>query len=99
MTNYYNKDGAAIDLATYRNLSNDFDYRRIGYDILPDGRVVSTVWLGDDHNFSNSGDPLIFETMVFPSVDDYMDLACRRYSNQEEALQGHKELVAIWSSL
>lgn len=35
------------------------------------GELLSTVWLGLDHNFSNSGPPIIFETMLFaPDPDD-----------------------------
>lgn len=57
---------------------------------------VSTVALGLDHNFTGSGDPLIFETMVF-----YQGKATfyqERYSTYEEALEGHKQIVDRLSS-
>ena len=54
-----------------------------------DDIVVSTVFLGIDHNFEN-GNPLLFETMIFGSgYDGYQE----RYSNWEEAEQGHKIAV------
>ena len=42
------------------------------------------------------------ETMVFPcnangEVKDYSDLDCQRYDSEEEALQGHKEMMAKWA--
>ncbi|WP_166903861.1 hypothetical protein [Mycobacterium sp. DL440] len=32
--------------------------------------VVSTVWLGLNHSFTDDGPPIIFETMVFGGVHD-----------------------------
>jgi hypothetical protein len=37
---------------------------RVGYDELPDGSYLSTVWLGLDHSFL-CGPPQLFETMRF----------------------------------
>ena len=52
--------------------------------------VVSTVFLGLDHNYTRTGPPLLFETMVFRhgSGDE-----TRRYSTWEEADEGHEEVV------
>ncbi len=47
---------------------------------------ISTVWLGIDHNFSQSGPPLIFETMIFCSCEDEYQW---RYATKEEARKGH----------
>jgi len=63
---------------------------------LPDGKWVSTVWLGIDHNFGG-GIPLIFETMVFPKKGEYGELECRRYSTEQEAIAGHEEVVDRWT--
>lgn len=57
---------------------------------------MSTVWLGIDHSFG-SGPPLIFETMVFSSKDDFHDLDCERYSTETQALAGHARMVEKWS--
>lgn len=55
---------------------------------------VSTVFFGIDHNFSNTSDPILFETMIFGGkYDGYQD----RYSTWDEAEKGHKvacELVS-----
>jgi hypothetical protein len=56
--------------------------------------VVSTVWLGIDHNFGD-GPPLIFETMIFGEGNNapYEDW-CWRYSTLEEAEVAHEAIVA-----
>jgi len=52
---------------------------------------VSTVFVGIDHNFSSSGPPLLFETMIFGGEhDEYQE----RYSTWEEAEEGHERAVA-----
>ena len=53
---------------------------------LPDGRRVSTVYLGLDHSFGEDP-PLLWETMVFPEAN-----VCERYETLEQAIQGHKEI-------
>jgi hypothetical protein len=52
--------------------------------------VVSTVFLGLDHNFG-IGPPILFETMIFDKrrPRDYME----RYSTIEEAQRGHARAV------
>ena len=57
-----------------------------------DGWWVSTVWLGIDHNFSEEGPPLIFETMAFLE-GSYEALECQRYATVEQARVGHAEVV------
>lgn len=56
----------------------------------PDTAVVSTVFLGLDHQFGD-GPPMIFETMVFMPGDEE---PCWRYSTWSEAERGHAEAVA-----
>lgn len=58
---------------------------------------VSTVWLGLDHSWSPLAPPLIFESMVFPK-HTFGELDMNRYTTEEEALIGHKELVKKWSN-
>lgn len=68
---------------------------------------VSTVWLGLDHSHGD-GPPLIFETMVFADEPDperyqgafnpdpaWMDMLCRRYTNELDAQLGHEETVIL----
>jgi hypothetical protein len=67
--------------------------RTVGRDVIADEVLVSTVFLGLDHNFGGSGPPVLFETMVFHG-DDYGDVRMRRYSTWEEAERGHAQIVA-----
>lgn len=51
---------------------------------------VSTVFLGSDHRFGDSGPPILFETMVFAHdgiAGD--DILCYRYCTWNEAWKGH----------
>ncbi len=66
--------------------------RIIKQDKLDDGTMVSTVFLGLDHNYHPDGPPLLFETMVFKGSWEENDL--RRYSTWEEAVAGHEEMLA-----
>jgi hypothetical protein len=58
---------------------------------------VSTVFLGLDHNYSDNGPPVLFETMTFAKgenpEDTRVDEWCRRYATWDEALRGHGEVV------
>ena len=65
--------------------------RTIGHAELRDDVVVSTVFLGLDHNFSRSGPPLLFETMIFGGL---LDETQYRYSTRAAALAGHEATVA-----
>lgn len=53
------------------------------------GMTVSTVFLGIDHNFSNDGAPILFETMIF---DGPYDQEQWRYHTWNEA-QKHHNLI------
>lgn len=52
------------------------------------GDVVSTVFLCLDQNYILGGNPLVFETMVFPACE-----ICVRYFTFEEAIAGHNSVV------
>lgn len=52
---------------------------------------VSTAFLGLDHNFTNVGPAILFETLVrgdSPLCDDM-----ERYATLEEAMLGHEQMV------
>lgn len=66
--------------------------RTIARDELDDGSVVSTVFLGLDHQFFSDGPPLLFETLVFPA-DDSEGLMYRTFS-RTAALACHDQVVA-----
>lgn len=61
------------------------------------GVVVSTVFLGLDHDYTGKGPPVLWETMIFGveilGSDEY-DFQ-QRYSSREDALRGHKRAVNV----
>lgn len=69
--------------------------RRVAETELFDGRWISTVFLGIDHQWHSSGPPILFETMVFPSKDreDRNEEHCERYATWDEAYTGHWRIV------
>ena len=96
---YYKRDGTPYEGDGLMAWARDFDDpepKRVANTTLPNGRNVSTVWLGADHQFGG-GPPLIFETMVFSSKDDDpADNDMDRYSTEEQAVEGHKRMVEKW---
>lgn len=54
---------------------------------------ISTVFLVIDHGWSDEGRPILFETMVFP-LNGFQDLHCERYATWDEAVAGHRRIVA-----
>lgn len=96
---YYDREGRPITMERYLFLSRNLKYKQVARDFTPTGYLVSTVWLGNDHNYDEDGAPLIFETMVFyPSGQggDGSDLDCLRWSTEEEARAGHARMMAKW---
>jgi len=84
---FYDKYGQEIGRREWARLHENDDYCRIGYDEI--GHVyVSTVWLGESHH-------RMFETMVFwISTGLNGDLPSTRWPTLEEAVAGHKAMVA-----
>lgn len=91
--NYYNKQGEKITIEEWCSLLKDRSYKIIKQEELDNGRFVSTVWLGFDYQLEEGGKPLIFETMVFPSKEDWDGEYCERYSTLGEAIEGHERIV------
>lgn len=77
----------------------DFGYQVLKQDVLPNGKWVSTVWIGLDQSFSldESHTPIIFETMVFPKKGEWGELDMDRYCTEKGALEGHARMVEKWS--
>jgi hypothetical protein len=98
LVNYYDRNGHPIDLERWIQLFEDRGYKIVAQHWVR-GWMISTVWLGLDHNFSAGGKPIIFETMVFPpgdesgehgtSSEEYME----RYSTEEAAQAGHDQAL------
>lgn len=83
-----NGDPQAVDILTWGKMFETAD-RTVAVEMIGDWRV-STVFLGLDHNFSDTGPPILWETMVFglPDDEEIMD----RYTSKVDALKGHKRI-------
>lgn len=92
MAEYYDRQGNPMSMVAWTFATRG----RVAETTLPNGRWVSTIWLGINHQYGD-GPPLIFETMVFPSKDNMGELECDRYSTEAEALAGHAKLVEKWT--
>lgn len=88
---FFDRDGKPITRDEWGQLCEDYDYRRVAIVDLGE-RLISTVWMGIDHNVGK-GKPIIFETVVFG--DAFADdVYCERYSTLEEAKAGHDRIVS-----
>ena len=68
-------------------------WRQLAEDVFGDEEIrVSTVFLGLDHNHSQEGPPILFETMIFGGEHDQSQW---RYWTFDEALQGHRWSVEL----
>ena len=85
-----------VDLMTWTRWFETAN-RHVAKTTLKDGKWISTVFLGLDHNFG-VGKPLLFETMVFKSKDNFNELDIARYSTWEEAEKGHQRMVNKWKN-
>jgi FKBP-type peptidyl-prolyl cis-trans isomerase 2 len=66
--------------------------RHVAEDFI-NGKRISTVWLGIDHNHFSAGEPLLFETMVFNEDDMGNDVYMERYTHWHEAVAGHNKAL------
>lgn len=98
MMKSYDRKGVEIcfcewnEIKRWEHENKDRCYTTLAYESM-DECDVSTVWLGNDHQFGD-GPPLIFETMIF-AADEDSELSewQNRYSTEEEAFEGHKKVV------
>lgn len=65
--------------------------RRVARDVLPDGKVVSTVKLSD--LLGEYG----WETAVFAGEESFVVVDRWHYANREDAVAGHAEVVETWA--
>jgi len=54
--------------------------------------TVSTVFLVLDHNHSNKGKPILFESMIF---NGELNQSMNRYCSWKEAEEGHQKMVEL----
>lgn len=91
MSEYYDRDGRVITLMEWVHKFETDDEKIVQQTRGEDGTLVSTVWLGINHNWGK-GPPLIFETMVFGGDHDgYQE----RHSTETEAIEGHEEACQL----
>lgn len=92
-TQYFDWDGRPIQSWEY-HFKHGYFSNHVQNDII-DGWQISTVWLGLDHSFFVSSDPIIFETMIFkndetlPDNEEFLGYQ-ERYSYLSQAEEGHK---------
>ncbi len=97
---YFNKEGQPISHDEWASLFEDWDYRIVARDEIPTRQAsgervtarVSTVWLGINYRYDDSGPPIIFETMVFEGA---LDGEMWRYDTEQAALAGHIRAVEM----
>lgn len=91
-----NADNTVVRMDDLVEWSSRFetDERRIARTTMYDGRIVSTVFLGINHNFGPSGAPLVFETMIFPSEKDFSEEWCERCSTFQQAVSQHRRGIS-----
>lgn len=71
--------------------------RTVALDELPNGMLVSTVFLGMNHDYTGTY-PLWFETMVFKDHRSLLEEDMDRYETWDEALEGHARMVARYTT-
>ena len=97
MNSYFDRMGNPISMVKWAVLNVSLYYKVVKQEDVGDF-WVSTVWLGINHDFFNLGQPIIFETMIFPRKHkeiDYDDRYMERYCTEEEAIAGHAKAVEI----
>jgi hypothetical protein len=84
------------DLMAWAKRFEKDETRIVARDLLKD-ILVSTVFLGIDHNFIGDGPPVLFETMAFDEgkCNGQSILYETRYCTWSEAEAGHKSVVDI----
>jgi hypothetical protein len=96
------KTPVPASLREWARMMEQPDARRVAWTETETTRV-STVFLGLDHNWSEHGPPLLFETMVFeregyespnwPGRELHESLDCARCSTWDEAIFQHDQAV------
>ena len=80
------------DLMGWAKWIENSENKIVKQDTLPDGTFISTVFLGLDHNYAETGDPVLFETMIFGGgYDQYQE----RYTTWEDAEKGHGKALKL----
>src|SRR5437773_12310208 len=93
---YFRRDGTPYsDILEWAADFENKELKRVAETRLWWGGWLSTVWLGLNHNFSFSGAPLIFETMLF-MPNSFNEIDMERYSTEAQAIEGHNRMYKKW---
>lgn len=96
---YFKRDGTECSIGEWAKLFGDPKYKIVKRTELPNGILISTVWLGLNHGFGRR--KIIFETMVFRTDNFLMkwgdDLDMLRYETESQAIAGHDLTVKKWA--
>ena len=76
-----------------RWLKENRSARRVGEDDVGD-LLISTLFLGLDHNYDTEGPPILWETMVFDNGGDYI-FQKRCAGSRERAEAQHLRIVQL----
>lgn len=80
------------DVMTWARWFEKQENRRVALTVLPWGTKISTVFLALDHNWSERGAPILWETMIFGGAcHDFQ----RRYPTYRQAMIGHNVAVEM----
>jgi hypothetical protein len=91
-----NADGDPVPVSSVLDWANWFEstkgteIRVVAVDAVAPGVSVSTVFLGLDHSWSDTGPPSLFESLVFGGP---LDGEMNRYPTRDAAIAGHAALV------
>jgi hypothetical protein len=102
MAEYFVLDGHTAvpsDLLTWAKFFEAGDNRAVASADFGGDAVVSTVFLGLNHAYLPDAPPLLFETMVFADAYPAIDQEQRRYTTWDEAMRGHRAIVAEIASV
>jgi hypothetical protein len=89
-----NKQPYKVGIEKAIELYSNPDMKIVQQDTLPNGKFVSTVFLGFDHSWDvGPHEPVLFETMVFPDNESKSDEYMERYTSYEDAIAGHKKAL------
>jgi len=84
---FYDQDGHPIPIEEWKAMIEDNRIARTRVGHGPGKKLISTVWLGLNHNYMG-GPPLIFETMMFWKGSK---LLLARHSTKQQAVDAHDE--------
>lgn len=94
-----NKKPYKVSLEESYKIYQDSAMKVVQQDTLPNGKFVSTVFLGMDHSWEDKNNPdykpVLWETMIFPNDESGADEYMERYTSYEDAVEGHQRALKI----